>query len=198
MGSDMRVAAIILAAGASRRLGRPKQLVTYNGETLVARAIRIAREAGFQPVIVVLGAERETVRAAVGEADVIFVENEGWREGIASSMRAGISALDHVFAKPEGVLIMPCDQPRLSDEHLTRLRDLFVQDTEPGIVASFYEGVRGVPAVFPRTAFQELMKLSGDVGARRLLADPAHPVIDVPFAGGAIDIDSPEDMEHLQ
>jgi CTP:molybdopterin cytidylyltransferase MocA len=187
-----RVAAIVLAAGASRRLGRPKQLVEYRGETLIARAVRIAGEAGLDPVIVVLGAEREAVRAAVPREGVVFVENDAWAEGIASSMRAGLKALGPDVV---GALMMPCDQPRLSAEHLSRMVSLF---TEDAIVASTYASVRGVPAVFPQEAWSELMKLSGDVGARRLLQSPAWAVVEVVFEGGDVDIDAPEDLERLR
>jgi CTP:molybdopterin cytidylyltransferase MocA len=188
----MNVAAIILAAGASRRLGRPKQLAKYKGEALIARAVRIAREAGLEPVIVVLGAEKDAVRAVVRDERVVFVENDAWAEGIASSMRAGLKAL---VPEVTGALMMPCDQPRLSAEHLSRMASLFADGV---IVASKYAGVRGVPAVFPRDAWSELMKLSGDVGARRLLVHSAWPVVEVAFEGGEVDIDAPEDLGQLR
>jgi CTP:molybdopterin cytidylyltransferase MocA len=188
----MSIAAIILAAGASRRLARPKQLVEYRGETLIARAVRIAVEAGLEPVIVVLGAERVAVRTAVRDEGVVFVENDAWAEGIASSMRAGLKALGPDVA---GALMMPCDQPRLSADHLSRMVGSF---RDGAIVASTYAGVRGVPAVFARDSWSELMKLSGDVGARRLLMNPAWTVVEVVFEGGEVDIDAPEDLEGLE
>jgi molybdenum cofactor cytidylyltransferase len=190
----MSIAAVILAAGASRRLGRPKQLIEYRGENLLARAIRLAREAGFDPVIVVLGAERDGMRAAVPAKGVKFVLNEAWQEGIASSIRAGLVAVAEI-APDAAVLVMPCDQPHLTAEHLSRLANSFV---DGAIVASVYAGVRGVPAVFPPIVLSDLMGLSGDKGARGLLAAPPCAVIEIPFAGGEIDIDFPEDLARLQ
>jgi molybdenum cofactor cytidylyltransferase len=196
--TNASVAAIILAAGASRRLGTPKQLVQYKGETLLARAIRIAREAGLSPLIVVLGAESDAMRAAVKAEDAVFVENDAWREGIASSMRAGLDAMKDLAPHSTGVLIMPCDQPRLSADHLRRLMNTFSAEAVPCIVCSAYGGVRGVPAVFPLSAVPALKGLTGDVGARRLLADPPCRVIEVAFAGGEIDIDAPQDLAQLE
>lgn len=189
-----QVAAIILAAGASRRLGRPKQLVEYNAETLIARAVRIARDAQLHPVIVVLGANADAVRLAAGPS-VLFAENHSWEEGIASSMRAGLTAVRSAAPEALGALIMPCDQPCLTTAHLSRLADSFAGEH---IVCSTYAGVRGVPAVLPRDTWNDLMNLRGDVGARKLLIDPARHVLEIPFEGGELDIDAPEDLDQLR
>jgi molybdenum cofactor cytidylyltransferase len=193
--SRAEVAAVILAAGASRRLGKPKQLIQYEGETLLARGIRLAQEAEFHPVVVVLGAEREAIRAAVAPGDAVFVDNDAWQEGIASSMRAGLQAIQE--HQPAGVLMMPCDQPRLSADHLRKLLSAFRAEEGACIVASFYAGTRGVPALFPSAMFPQLNLLSGDTGARKLLLDPPAPVIEVGFPGGEVDIDSPGDLARL-
>jgi len=194
--SGAEVAAVILAAGASRRLGQPKQLVEYEGETLLGRAMRLAQEAGFHPVVVVLGAEREAIRAAVAPGDAVFVDNDAWQEGIASSMRAGLRAIrEH---QPGGVLMMPCDQPRLSADHLRMLLSGFRAEGGSCIVASVYAGTRGVPALFPAAMFQQLNLLAGDVGARKVLVNPPVPVLEVAFPGGEVDIDSPGDLAGLE
>jgi molybdenum cofactor cytidylyltransferase len=194
--SGAEVAAVILAAGASRRLGKPKQLVEYEGETLLGRAMRLAREAGFHPVVVVLGAEREVIRAAVAPSGAVFVDNDAWQEGIASSMRSGLRAIqEHQLA---GALMMPCDQPRLSADHLRMLLSAFRAEGGACIVASFYAGARGVPALFPVAMFPQLNLLRGDTGARKLLVDAAVPVIEVGFPGGEVDVDSPGDLARLE
>jgi molybdenum cofactor cytidylyltransferase len=194
----MPVAAIILAAGASRRLGQPKQLVAYQGETLLERTIRLAKESGASPVLAVLGANLQIIRAATQFDEAIPVFNEHWEQGIASSIHAGLDALDAHASQASGVLLMGCDQPRLSAEHLRALMETFAAQDEPCIVASVYAGVQGVPAVFPRVLFPALRALRGDKGARSLLVQPLCPVIALPFDGGDVDIDLPADLAQLE
>src|SRR5271169_3698885 len=167
----MSVAAIILAAGASRRLGRPKQLLLHKGETLLVRAIRLAGEAGASPVIVVLGAHYPEIRAAVSFGNAMGVVNDDWEQGIASSIHAGLDVLDSILPNAPGALLMTCDQPRLSAGHLRALIGGFSAQSTPAIVASKYAGTLGVPAVFPRSIFPGLRGLRGDQGARALLSN---------------------------
>jgi molybdenum cofactor cytidylyltransferase len=190
----MSVAAIILAAGASRRLGRPKQLLLLGGETLISRTIRLATEAGAAPRVAVLGAHAEAIRASIGPDGATVAINEGWEQGVAGSIHAGLRALD---AEVSGALILSCDQPRLTAEHLRALIENFIAQNESAIVASAYAGVQGVPAVFPRSAFPDLLALAGDKGARALLLHPPCALIALPFPGGEADIDKPEDLALL-
>jgi molybdenum cofactor cytidylyltransferase len=197
----MQVAAIVLAAGASRRLGRPKQLLMLGGETLLSRAIRLAGEAGALPVIAVLGAQAETIRAAIPQDKAICVVNRDWEQGIASSIHAGLDALDASEANARnvsGALVLTCDQPRLTAAHLRALLDAFVKHNAKAIVASRYAGALGVPALFPRRAFTDLRRLEGDRGARALLIHPPMDAVAVESSGGEIDIDTPDDLAHLE
>jgi CTP:molybdopterin cytidylyltransferase MocA len=189
------VAAVVLAAGASRRLGQPKQLLMLDGETLLARSVRLAREAGAAHVIVVVGAQAESIGAVVPAASATMVTNEDWEQGIASSIHAGVKALD---AASNGALILACDQPRLTAGHLRGLIEIFAAQSAPTIVASTYAGVLGIPAVFPREVFPQLLALSGDKGARSLLMHPPCPLNAVPFDGGELDIDEPDDLTQIQ
>jgi molybdenum cofactor cytidylyltransferase len=190
------VPAVIVAAGSSSRLGRPKQLVLMDGETLLARAIRIAHDAGASPVFVVLGAHREEIEAAVDFASARIVTNESWPEGLASSIRAGLAALEKDASTAPAVLLMLCDQPRVTAEHLRKMMQEF-QGSKVAAIASLYAGKRGIPAIFPREAFADLLALAGDQGARGLLADPSRQVIEVALAGGEVDVDRPEDLASL-
>jgi molybdenum cofactor cytidylyltransferase len=192
------VAAIVLAAGASRRLGQPKQMLLHDGETLIARAIRVAHQAGAAPLFAVLGAQHEIIRATIAPSEAIVVINANWQQGIASSIHAGIEALDSAAPDAPAALILPCDQLHLTADHLRALITSFAAQTEPSIIASSYAGVAGIPAIFPRQAFTNLLALSGDKGARSLLIKPPCTLITVLFTGGEIDIDTPADLAQLK
>jgi molybdenum cofactor cytidylyltransferase len=188
----VKVAGIVLAAGSSLRLGEPKQLVFLGGETLLARAARVAREAGLQPVYIVFGvvvSGGHDVDFGVGKMDgCTALFNEGAAEGIASSIRAGVGAAAE--AGVEGVVVMACDVQRaVSAGHL---RELMAGGGE--VVASEYAGRRGVPAYFPASSFKELMELRGDVGARELLRGARA----VELPGGELDVDTVEELERAR
>ncbi len=191
------MAALVLAAGASTRLGKPKQLVTFNGERLLDRAIRIAKEAGASPVFVVLGAEYERMLEALAnspegpETGVRILINKAWKTGMASSIRLGATAAERVGA--EDLLVLGCDQPAVSANHLLALCEASKREH---VVASYYWQRRGIPALFPSFAFHVLQELTGDTGARELLQDEA--VLTVPLPGGEFDVDTPEDLERLR
>lgn len=197
----MPVAAIVLAAGTSRRLGQPKQLLKHGGEMMIERAIRLANEAGATPVIAVLGAHYEMICASVQfhrPDRAIPVLNDRWGQGIASSIHAGLRALETIAPQIPRVLILGCDQPRLTTEHLRALIEAFSAQASPAMVASAYAGTLGIPAVFPREVFAELDALRGDKGARALFTQPTCPLMTIPFPGGEIDIDHPADLAQLE
>lgn len=193
----MHVPVVILAAGASRRLGQPKQLARFRGETLLERSVRIAREAGGENVFVVLGAFSRRILAETGLPGAVTVMNQYWKAGMATSAHAGLRQVMEKHPEAGGVLLMVCDQPLLSAEHLSLLIAAFAVNGAESIVASEYAGAAGIPAVFPRSQFSALLELEGDKGARSLLRNPPCAVILIPFAGGEIDIDSPEDLAIL-
>jgi molybdenum cofactor cytidylyltransferase len=193
----MSVAAIILAAGGSRRLGRPKQLLMHCGETLIARAVRIVDEAGATPVLAVLGAERDAIQSAIGVSNAIVVANADWQQGMSTSISAGMRALAVCSPDSRGVLLLGCDQPRLNVDHLRELISAFDAQNGEAIAVSTYAGVQGTPGVFPRAAFSGLLALRGDKGARSLIANAPCSVVAVPFEGGEIDIDLPRDLAQI-
>ena len=180
----MSVAAMVLAAGASTRLGEPKQLVMLGGETLLERAVRVAREAGCLPVVVVLGASARLIQAGCELGDAVVVVNEDWTEGMGSSVRAGARALTDV----DGCVVLTCDMPAVTAAHLRELM------TSGEVTASAYVGRRGVPAYFPAGSFASLMELHGDAGARELLRSARS----VELIGGELDVDTMTDLESVR
>ena len=187
----MTVGAAVLAAGASRRLGEPKQLALAGGVPLVRRAALAALACSCNEVAVVLGARASLVSAALDGLDVAHVFNAHWREGMAASIRAAVG-----WARQrahDALLLVLADQPRLTARHLERIVRAHGRG-EP-LVASRYEGVLGVPALFASAEFGTLASLSGDVGARELLR--SRRVAPVDFRGGAFDVDTPRDVAAL-
>ena len=181
----MSIAAVILAAGFSRRLGRPKQTLEFAGETLVERAVRLAHEAGLMQVLVVVNRGAEFCEA-LERRGCIIVMNELAGEGMASSIRRGVRAAGSF--KASGVLLMTCDQVGLGVGHLRRLLE------DPGRVAgSGYAGKRGIPAYFPAAMFDDLLVLKGDTGARELLGE-ARIVVEERLT---VDVDIEEDLARL-
>jgi CTP:molybdopterin cytidylyltransferase MocA len=181
----------VLAAGGSRRLGRPKQLVELDGRPLVQRvaATCVASEAG--PVGVVLGSGAASVADALGELRVAHIINDEWQQGIASSIRAGVRWAQSSTAG--ALLIVLADQPLLDVVHITALRDAWLAGAP--IVASRFEGIAAAPAVFDRSQWPALLLLEGDQGAGRLLRTDGITAID--WAHGAIDVDTAEDVRTL-
>lgn len=185
-------AVVILAAGGSRRLGQPKQLVEIEGQSLVRRAAESALAAGSGSVHVVVGAEVARVREALEGLPVDVVINEAWREGVASSIRAAIDAIQRRDRPVETILLMLCDQPGVTGDVLRRLLEAY-RATRASVVASRYPEGPGVPALFHADLFPALKTLDGDVGARQLIRHLDRDVVTIPFALPD-DIDTPEDM----
>ena len=189
----MGIGAIVLAAGGSSRLGPPKQLVTFRGETLVRRAARVALGSDCDRVVVVVGNQAEQMRHEIGDLPVSVVENGNWLSGISSSIRAG---LEHIRSRDcDGVVITLCDQPFMTARVLNDLISTH-RETGRAIVASTYGTTRGVPAFFAPELFTELASLTKDEGARRIIASHPEKVATIDFPEGAIDIDTPEDLKH--
>jgi molybdenum cofactor cytidylyltransferase len=186
---------VLLAAGAATRMGVPKQLLVFGGRTLLRRAAEEALASACGPVVVVLGARAARLGGQLAGLPLRTVVNEAWGEGMGSSVRAGVRALADA-PEVDAAILAVCDQPFLSADVL---RELAAEHRRSGraIVASSYGGILGVPALFHRSCFRELLALEGREGARRVIEAHAHEAASVPFPLGAVDIDTPEDFARL-
>jgi molybdenum cofactor cytidylyltransferase len=187
------IGAVILAAGGSGRFGRPKQLLTFQGETLVRRAVSAAAEAGCDPMIVVVGDLGDAIRRDLQSASVIVVENPEWQRGLGTSIRRGLQEIGDSIA---AVVLLTCDQPLVDKAIVAELIATYEKTRKP-MVACRYAGTLGVPALFDRSCFADLIALPADSGAKALMTARPNDVAVVAFEEGAIDIDTPEDFERL-
>jgi molybdenum cofactor cytidylyltransferase len=195
------IGVILLAAGGSSRMGRPKQAlriaqrdVSGEGESLLRHAARAAVESAARPVVVVLGATADSLTSDIADLPIHAVGHSGWARGIGSSIKIGLECLTALAPATDGVIISVCDQPHLSAAVLSRLGRAY-RGSDAHIVASAYSGIAGVPALFDRAVFSELHALRDHDGARALIEREAERVVTVPFPLGAIDLDTPEAYE---
>ena len=182
------VALLLLAAGASTRMGRPKQLLPYHRRTLLRHAAETAVAAGCAPIVLVTGALHDELLAEIVGLPILAERNPDWETGMASSIRAGLAAV--AAAAPRAVLVMLTDQPLVTPE---LLRQLIVQQhaTQAPVVAAAYGETLGVPAIFDKSLLPELLKLQGAQGAGRLIARLGAAVGQVAFPAGLLDVDTP-------
>ncbi len=192
----LSVGCLILAAGAGRRMGRLKQLLPYGGGTMLWHVIDTAVDAALGPVVVVVGAEADTVREAVAHKNVIVAENPLWEEGMGSSITAGIGALETVDEPVDAIALLLADQPKITARHLSGMRSL-LQSSGADVVAAAYAGTVGVPAMFRASCLPKLLNLPASSGAKHLLIEGDLKVERYALPEAAVDIDTPEDLAAL-
>ena len=186
------VAAILLAAGGSRRLGAPKQLLTVAGMPMVVHAVRQAIAHCDAGMVVVTGAARDQVVDVLAGQPVDIVDNPDWAQGMGTSIRAGVAAAS---VQAGGLLLLVCDQPGVGTAELAGLLDAWRAAPER-IAAAGYADTCGVPAIFPAHYRGRLMALTGDRGARSIISE-ADEITVVAMPAAADDIDTPADVRRL-
>jgi molybdenum cofactor cytidylyltransferase len=186
--------AVVLAAGGSTRFGSPKQLVRVGGRPLLHTAVTRASEVTGNALIVVLGAHAAQFAPLLKHSPGTVVVNHEWREGLGSSIRAGIARLPPTC---NGVMLVLADQAAVTAEDLKRLAGSW-RKQPLYIAAALYSGTIGAPVIFPRSALRELAQLRGDVGARVLLRRNTDRVVRVPMPSATVDVDTPEDLLALE
>jgi molybdenum cofactor cytidylyltransferase len=189
---------VVLAAGPSTRLGRPKQLVRVGSECLVSRSARLALSLNPAFVTVVTGCEADHIEAELEQLPVGVVYNRNWSRGMGASINCGVRSMPK---GAEGILIMVCDQWRLEESDLERLFSVWSGDISRIVVASWKEEtafVSGPPVIFPRKLIPELKSMQENRGARQLIDRYMDLVDYVEMENAAHDLDRPEDLERLR
>ncbi|MGI4020444.1 MAG: nucleotidyltransferase family protein [Janthinobacterium lividum] len=190
-------AVIILAGGSSSRLGKPKQLLEYQTETLIKHAVKIAFTIS-KTVIVVTGFLHEELKAELENLPVQFIRNLTWQEGMGSSIQTGIRHLQQLenYDQIDAAFILLCDQPLINSEHLNQLAAQFYRHKR-SIAVTGYAQIQGVPAIFDKSLFSVLQDLPGNRGAQWIFKNHPDQLIIVPFEDAAIDIDTADDYVRL-
>ena len=196
-----RIGIIVLAAGGSTRMKKPKQLLQFNEKTLLRRAVETAVGSAAEPVLVVLGANYERTKAEIADLPVEIIFNENWQSGLSSSVKSGIEHFRKLRQTGQFIsacLLMLADQPFITSRHLNLLAEKFLERSDNLIVAARYEKIVGVPAIFSHAVFDDLRKLSGDEGAKKVIKKYGSLVRTINLPEAAFDIDTPHDFQNLK
>lgn len=191
----MQAGIVLLAAGSSSRLGQSKQLIEINHVPLLRKSVETAQQTNC-PVVVVLGANAAAHQKVIADQKIDVVIHQDWQLGMGSSLKAGLTSLLNTYTDLPAVMVLVCDQPYLSINHLRTLLHVLQTQHQP-IVASAYANTLGVPALFRKELFPNLLHLAHDSGARKIIQQFSDRVIAIPFEKGEIDLDTPQDLLHL-
>lgn len=189
-------AILIIAAGQSKRLGQPKQLLAFEGESLINRLVKEMMKVKEASITMVLGAYKERIESQLLDSTIDLVYNDFWEEGMASSIRVGVSYIIKKNALIDRIMILVCDQPYLSSCHIQALFTL-QQHTGKSIVASSYNDIIGTPVLFHKNMFTHLLTLQGEMGAKKIINEYPDDIAILPLENGSIDIDTIEDYHNL-
>lgn len=192
----MTTTVLLLAAGASARMGQPKMFLTWQGETLLQHTVSAAA-AVSTPVFVVTGEHSTTIAAALQNSAVQLIPNDQWQEGMGTSVATGVTGIMQAGHTSDAIIIVVCDQPFITGELLQQMIAA-KESSGKGIVGCSYDNTIGTPVLFDKKYFPALQQLNGQQGAKRLLQQFPDDVATIPFPLGNIDIDTPEDYERLK
>ena len=192
----MRVAAVVLAAGGSTRFGKPKQLALFQGETFIRRIVAAAIQAGCAPVVVVTGKDSAQIISELTRLKVTIAMNPDCQSGLGSSIVVGTRHAINLAPDLDAVVLLACDQPFVNAAALTQVIQLRLTSGK-SIVASAYATTFGIPALFDRSCFPDLLRLKEDGGAKKIILARPHDVVSFDFPAGAIDIDTAADYKKL-
>lgn len=197
MEKDAQLGVIILAAGKASRMGEPKALLTYHNRSFLLNTYNIAQSANPKGIVTVLGHYFDQMSAHCNTHKIPFILNEAYEDGMSSSIQCGLTYLLSHFPPLNMVLILLADQPKINAEHISTLLQK-VWSSKYLMVCTAYIGTYGVPAVFKKEYFRQLLELKGEKGAKNLIEKGAlNHENTVMCEDGRIDIDTPEDYKNL-
>jgi len=194
---DERIIALILAAGSSSRMGKSKQLLHVDGQPLLRKTIETTLASHANSILVVLGDNSDSISKSISDMPVDCILNENWTEGIGSSLKSGVREIQKRYLNAEAILILVCDQPLLTADHLNELIRKYI-GLKKLIIASGYTNTAGVPAIFDKALFHQLLALENHQGAKKIIEQLAESTVVVSFAEGAVDLDTPEDYSRYK
>lgn len=192
-----KIVALILAAGQSKRFGRPKQLLKWKKSNLLENAIKTVFESNVSNTFLVLGANYDQILEKTNTAFVVVIRNNSWDKGLGNSIAFGVNHIVKNNIKTDGILLMLADQPLIDADYLNSLIDAFEVGKKQIIASSYLNGKKGVPALFNSCYFDELTKLQGDKGAKALIEQYSKNVTLIKGENKLADIDTFEDYEIL-
>ena len=195
--SKPSIAIFILAAGSSSRLGSPKQLAKINGKTLLDSTIEAASGSKADKVYVILGYDAKNISKTINTDEVQVLFNPNWNKGIGTSVKFAAKKLLVEIQDVDAAIFTVCDLPYLTSKHLNSLIDTFIKKNK-SIVASSYNDISGVPALFDRSQFPKLLVIHDHTGAQPIIsyAQP-EDIVTIPFDKGSMDIDFLSDLDKL-
>ncbi len=191
------ISLILLAAGSSFRMGQSKQLLLIENEPLLLRSTKAALASSFENVIVVLGAQEKEHRSIIAHLPIQIVLNQNWEDGMGGSIKKGLSHVLNVLPETQATMIMVCDQPLLTSSHLDKIMTVYKQ-TQKSIVASHYSDSAGVPALFDKAVFPELLNIDDNQGAKKVIHQHPEFLALVDFYGGEIDLDTWQEYQDFK
>ncbi len=197
MFGKIKIEILIMAAGASRRLGQPKQLWEYKGETLIRRISNEAINANIGHVTVVTGYDHENIGKQISDLNLDVFFNAEWDEGLGASIRNGLKHVLMERPDTNAILLTMSDQPKVDAKHLKKLAKAY-DPNRPMVIASAYSSTFGVPVLIDSFYFEELKELKGDEGGKKILANYIKNIVEIPFIEGKIDIDEEKDLKTLE
>ena len=193
----MNTAIIILAAGASSRMGAPKQLLLVDGKTLIKRICDTAMDTPCHPIVAVLGANRNLIRQETERMPITVIDNPQWENGISSSIKMGLAGAYMTEKAIEAAIFLTVDMPYVSAELINKMIEKAKSDEKTEIVACKYDSQMGIPVLFKRTLFTDLLELTGDEGAKKVVMKNKDKTAFIDFPEGKLDLDTIDEYRNF-